>query len=77
METSTLREKLHALIDNSSDEKLMEVYSVFEDNYTDEFKAELGMKNLRIIKKMGNGEDLEILLAFPNPLPVLQYLYLH
>ncbi len=41
METSTLREKLHALIDNSSDQKLMEVYSVFEDNYTDEFKAEL------------------------------------
>ncbi|MEJ7680592.1 MAG: hypothetical protein WKG06_22610 [Segetibacter sp.] len=41
METSALREKLHALIDSSSPEKLEEVYSVFEDDYTDEFKAEL------------------------------------
>ena len=41
METSTLREKLHSLIDTSSEEKLIEVYSVFEDNYTDEFKANL------------------------------------
>ena len=41
METSTLREKLHAPIDNSSNEKLIEVHSVFEDNYTNKIKAEL------------------------------------
>ncbi len=41
METSALREKLHALIDRSSPEKLEEVYSVFENDYTNEFKAEL------------------------------------
>ena len=41
MEKSTLRVKLHALIYNNSNEKLMEVYSVFEDNYTNELKTEL------------------------------------
>jgi hypothetical protein len=41
METSAVREKLHALIDSSSPEKLEEVYFVFEDDKTDEFKAEL------------------------------------
>ena len=41
METSALREKLHSLIETSSEDKLKEVYAVFEDNYTDEFKAEL------------------------------------
>lgn len=41
METSALREKLHSLIDSSSEEKLMEVYSVFEHDYSNEFKAEL------------------------------------
>ncbi|MBD0333208.1 MAG: hypothetical protein ICV66_11180 [Chitinophagaceae bacterium] len=41
MELATLREKLHVLIDTSSEEKLKEVYRFFEDDYTDEFKAEL------------------------------------
>jgi hypothetical protein len=41
METSALREKLHAPTDGSSCEKLEEVYSVFEDDYTDEFRTEL------------------------------------
>jgi len=41
METSTLREKLHSLIDNSSEDKLIEVYAVFEEEYSDEFKADL------------------------------------
>ncbi len=41
METSNLREKLHSLIDNSTEEKLMEVYAVFEEEYNDEFKANL------------------------------------
>ncbi len=38
METSLLREKLHTLINSSSEEKLMEVYAVFEDEYSDKFK---------------------------------------
>lgn len=41
METTALREKLHSLINNSSEEKLREVYSVFENHYTDEFNADL------------------------------------
>ncbi len=41
METAALREKLHSLIDSSSEEKLFEVYFVFEDDYTDEFKSDL------------------------------------
>ncbi len=41
METSALREKLHSLIDNSTEDKLMEVYAVFEEEYSDEFKADL------------------------------------
>lgn len=41
MDTSLLREKLHALIDSSPEEKLIEVYSVFEDIYTDKFKRQL------------------------------------
>ncbi len=41
MQTPSLREKLHSLIESSPEEKLIEVYSVFEDEYTDEFKAGL------------------------------------
>lgn len=41
MQASALRKKLHELIDNSPEEKLMEVYSVFEGEYSDTFKAEL------------------------------------
>jgi hypothetical protein len=41
MDTSELKEKLHLLIDSSPEEKLIEVYAVFEDNYTDELKSEL------------------------------------
>lgn len=41
VEASTLREKLHSLIDNSSEEKLLEISSAFEDGYSDEFKASL------------------------------------
>lgn len=61
METATLREKLHALIDNSPQEKLIEVYTFFEDNYTDDFKAVLDeeyvdyQKNGEVISK----EDLD------------------
>ena len=54
---TTPREKLHALIDSSSREKLMEVYSVSENNYFDEFKAKLDeeyanyQKNGEVISK--------------------------
>ena len=41
METSALREKLHSLIDNSTEDKLIEVYALFEEEYSDEFKADL------------------------------------
>ncbi len=68
METSTLREKLHALIDSSSPEKLVEVYSVFEDDYTNEFKAQLDeeyadyQKNGEVISKEEMDKAIEKLL---------------
>ena len=55
METTTLRKKLHSLIDNSPEEKLIEVYSFFEDTYTDDFKAELDEEYADYQK---NGETL-------------------
>ncbi len=69
METAALREKLHALIDSSPDEKLIEVYSVFEGNYTDEFKAELDeeyadyQKNGEVISKEEVDRAIEKLLS--------------
>jgi hypothetical protein len=42
METTTLREKLHSLIETSSKDKLEEIYDFFqEDDYSDDFKAML------------------------------------
>ena len=42
METITLREKLHSLIETSSEDKLEEIYDFFqEDEYSDDFKAML------------------------------------
>lgn len=41
METLSLRQKLHSLIENSPEEKLMEVFAIFEQEYTDEFKSDL------------------------------------
>jgi predicted house-cleaning noncanonical NTP pyrophosphatase (MazG superfamily) len=42
METATLREKLHSLIDNSPTDKLEEVYHLLNDEeYSDAFKANL------------------------------------
>ena len=42
METITLRQKLHSLIETSSEEKLEEIYDFFqEDEYSEEFKAML------------------------------------
>lgn len=41
MEITNLREKLHSLIDTSPEDKLMEMYSIFETDYTDQFKSEL------------------------------------
>lgn len=42
METSTLREKLHSLIETSSEEKLEKIYDFFsEEEYSDDFKAML------------------------------------
>lgn len=42
METATLRQKLHSLIETSSEEKLDEIYDLLkEDEYSDDFKAML------------------------------------
>ena len=42
METASLREKLHCLIDISSEDKLEEIYDSFqEDKYSEDFKAML------------------------------------
>ena len=41
MELNSLREKLHSLIDSSTEPRLMEVYNLFEEDYTDEFKMQL------------------------------------
>ena len=68
METSNLREKLHSLIDNSSEEKLIEVYAVFEEEYSDEFKADLEedyadyKKNGEVVSKAQLDEAIEKLL---------------
>jgi DNA-dependent RNA polymerase auxiliary subunit epsilon len=58
MEISTLRKKLHSLIDSSSEEKLKEVYNLLEEGeYTDEFKTQLDeeqaayQKNGEVISK--------------------------
>lgn len=58
METIDIREKVQALINNASDDKLMEVYQLFEEEaYTDEFKAILDeeyedyQKNRNVISK--------------------------
>ncbi len=68
METSTLREKLHSLIDNSTEDKPMEVYAVFEEEYSDEFKADLEedyldyKKNGEVISKAQLDEAIAKLL---------------
>ena len=41
MELSSLREKLHSLIDSSTESRLLEVNDLFEQDYTDEFKMQL------------------------------------
>lgn len=38
MEITALREKLHSLINTSSEDKLQHVYELLEEEYTDEFK---------------------------------------
>ena len=39
MELAALREKLHSIIDNSPENKLVELYTLLEENeYTEEFK---------------------------------------
>lgn len=41
MELNSLREKLHSLIDTSTESRLLEVYDLLEQDYTDEFKLQL------------------------------------
>ena len=59
METTTLREKLHSLIENSSEEKLEEIYDFFQENeYTDDFKAMLDSE-FEQFQKDGEGVSRE------------------
>lgn len=42
MDALTLRQKLHSLVETSSEDKLEEIYDLFRDNeYSDDFKAML------------------------------------
>ncbi len=48
MELATIKEKIHSLIDTTSEDKLLEIYHILdseedytEGDYSDEFKAEL------------------------------------
>lgn len=42
MDVLTLRQKLHSLVETSSEDKLEEIYDLFRDNeYSDDFKAML------------------------------------
>lgn len=42
MDVLTLRQKLHSLVETSSEDKLEEIYDLFQDNeYSDDFKAML------------------------------------
>ncbi len=65
METLTLREKLHTLIESSPEEKLKEVYDLFQDDeYPETFKAMLDeefdqyQKNHEVISQ----EEINILI---------------
>lgn len=58
METSTLKDKIHSLIDRSDEETLQSVYQLLQDaDYTDEFKDILNeeqaeyYKNKEVISK--------------------------
>lgn len=68
METSALREKLHGLINTSSEEKLAEVYAVFDDEYSDEFKNILDeeyadyQRNGEVVSKANMDKMIETLL---------------
>ena len=58
METSALKNKIHALVDNSDEETLQSVYTLLqESDYTDEFKNILNeeyadyQRNRKVITK--------------------------
>ena len=64
MELVNIREKLHTLIDTTSEDRLLEIYQWLDDDYTDEFKAELDeefedyKKNKEVISK----EDVDLMI---------------
>ncbi len=65
MELSALREKLHELIDNSSEDKLQQVYSLLEDEeYSNELKEELDeeFENYKKDKEVISKEDLDAMV---------------
>ncbi len=72
MEIVALREKLHSLIDTSSEDRLLEIYSLLAEDYTEEFKEELEeeyadyKKNGEVISKEAIDEVIEQMLHGRN-----------
>ncbi len=68
MEITQLREQLHYLINTSSEEKLVEIFNLFEQDYSDEFKALLEEEyadyksNKEVISKEAVNEAIEFML---------------
>ncbi len=68
MELSAIKEKLHTLIDTSSDDELLEIYEYLENRadgaeYTDEFKAELDAEYEDYVKNENGIPAEEVFLA--------------
>ncbi len=72
MEITELREQLHNLINTSSDEKLLEIYNLFDPDYSDGFKAGLLEEyadyktNSDVIIKEAMNEAIEFMLHGKN-----------
>ncbi len=72
MEITELREQLHNLVNTSSEEKLLEIYNLFEQDYSDEFKDELEEEyadyktNGEIISREAVNEAIEFMLHGKN-----------
>lgn len=72
MEISELREQLHRLINSYPKEKLLEIYSFFEEDYSSEFKAGLEDEyadyetNKKVINRKTVDDAIEFLLHGKN-----------
>lgn len=72
MEITELREQLHKLINSYSKEKLLEIYSFFEEDYSSEFRAGLEDEysdyetNKNVINRQMVDDAIEFLLHREN-----------